>query len=173
MMDAVSCRSSLSKTMSTVLHLDAIAERMLTRPINRNAVYAKQTMFEALFRPSVTERFERFSHHPTSMTTFDQRSTGYAIQMLRGTAGRRSYDSSTRKKRDVDFGCPRYRAWTWSPHHDRGNGGRRTSRQRQSVDSYSEHNWKTTANEPVADRRKLMNDATQWKIVACSTPIGC
>ena len=43
---------------------------------------------------------------------------GHAIQMLRGTAGRRSYDSSTRKMMDVDFGCPRYRA-TWRSHHDR------------------------------------------------------
>ena len=114
-------------------------------------------MFDALCRSSVTERFERFSLHATSTTTLDQRSTGHAIQMLRGTVCRRCYDSSTRMKRDVDFGCPRHRA-TWSPHQDRWNGRRRTSRQRQTVDSSSKRKQKTTANEPVADRRKLMYD---------------
>ena len=156
MMNAVCCRSSVSHTTSTVLHVGAVAERMLPRPISRNAAYANQTMFDALFRPSMIESFERFSLHATSTTTFDQRSTGYPIQMLRGTARRRGYDSSIRKKRDVDFGCPRHRA-TWSPHHVRWNGRRRTSQQRQSVDSSSEHNRKTTADEPVAGRRKLMN----------------
>ena len=141
---------------STVLHVGAVARRMLMRSISRNAAYAKQTMFDALFRPSVTERFERFSLHATSTTMFDQRSTGHAIQMLRGTAGQRSYDSSTRKRMEVDFGCQRHRA-TWSPHHDRWNGRRQTSRQRQSVDSSSERKRNTAANEPVADRRKLMN----------------
>ena len=126
------------------------------RPISRNAAYAKQTMFDALFRPSVTERFKCFSRHATSTTTFDRWSMGRTIQMLCCTVGRRSYKSSTRKKRDVDLGCPHHRA-TWSPHRDRWNGRRRISRRRQSVDSSSERKRNTAANEPVADRRKLMN----------------
>ena len=171
MMDAVSCRSSVSQATSTMLHVGAVAERMLTRPISRYAVYANQTMFEVLFRPSVTERFERFWRRVTSTMTFDQRSTGHAIPMLRGTAGRRSYVSSTQKKKNIDFGCARHRA-TWRPHHDdgTGDGGSVHDANPSTLRRNANGRQPPTSQSPTGGSR--CTAATTSKIFDCSTPIA-
>ena len=58
------------------LHGGAVVERMLTKTVSRNTIYAKQTMFDASFRPSVTEVRTLLA---SNTTTFDQPSTGDAI----------------------------------------------------------------------------------------------
>ena len=102
----------------------------------------------------MTERIERFSRHLTSTTTFDQRSTG---SPSRCCAAQQAGAVTT-----LRFG--RGGASTTAVHATEPPGGLITTdgtADDGSVDdanpSTLRRNRKTTANDPVADRRKLMN----------------